>query len=137
MRFSIAAAFLLGLGIAVGLAGACADFRRGPAADAAIEAPLVDDPVFENDVYPILQTRCEDCHSAGKMAQSTQYVLTGNAKADRAMVVALVSPTDPDNSVLLRRATNTTPHTGGERIFRGDTEYATIRDWIASLPANP
>jgi hypothetical protein len=137
MRFSIGVVFCLGLAIAVWLAGACADFQRGPAADAAVEAPLVDDPVFENDVYPILQTRCEDCHSAGKAASFTRYILTGNAKMDRAMVVNLVTPGNPDTSLLLQRATNTIPHTGGERLFPGDPEYTTVRDWIANLPASP
>ena len=122
----------LGLVLVVSLAGACADFHRGPASDAA----LVDDPVFENDVYPILQSRCGDCHSPGGEAQASRFVLTGNAKADRAVVVMLVSPTDPDYSQLLLRATNAVAHTGGERLARDDPDYATIRSWIASLLVN-
>jgi hypothetical protein len=127
----------LGLLAATLLAGACADFRRGPAADAAIEAAPVDDPVFANEVYPILQARCQDCHSMGQQAQSSGFVLSGNANADRATVVALVSPSDPDNSVLLLHASDAIPHTGGEQLAPADPDYATIRNWIASLPANP
>jgi len=115
------------------LGGACADFRRGPAADACVKAPE-DDPVFETDVYPILQVRCQDCHSKGREAQSSRFLMSGNAKEDRSLVVMLVSPADPNNSLLLLRGTGI-DHTGGQRLFPDDPEYATIRDWIASLPS--
>ena len=46
MRFEI----IFGLLCATLMGGSCADFRRGRAADGAVP---VDDPVFENDVYPI------------------------------------------------------------------------------------
>jgi hypothetical protein len=59
------------------------------------------DQVFEKLVYPILQRNCADCHSAGPQDPSTNYVLTGNAGQDRAMVVALVTPGDPADSRLL------------------------------------
>ena len=124
----------MGLLSATLLVGACADFRRGSAADAAIEAALVDDPVFETDVYPILQSRCEDCHSKGREAELTRFVMTGKAKVDRAVVVTLVSPDNPDGSLLLWRASGN-QHTGGVRI--AEDEYPIIRSWIASLPAGP
>jgi hypothetical protein len=127
----------VGLLLATLLAGACADFRRGPAPDASPDgAVLVDDPVFENDVYPILQSDCQSCHSQGNWAGTTRFVLTGNAKADRAMVVALVYPDYPDGSLLLQRATGN-QHGGGTVITVDSPEYATMRDWIASLPTAP
>ena len=129
MRFEI----VFGLLCATLIGGSCADFRRGRAADGAVS---VDDPVFENDVDPILQTRCEDCHSQGREAGFSRYVLTKNAKADRAMVVALVSPGDPDNSLLLQRGLGD-QHPGGQRLTPGDPEEETIRNWIANLPAAP
>jgi len=113
---------------------ACADFHRGSAPDGS--APLVDDTVFENDVYPILQTNCAFCHSLAGPAGSSQYVLTGNAKADRAMVVKLVSPGNPDDSLLLQRASGNS-HEGGQVLPADGPEYATVRAWIASLPPAP
>ena len=134
MRFSRLSVGLVSVTL---LAGACADFRRGPAPDASPDgAVLVDDPVFENDVYPILQSDCQSCHSQGNWAGTTRFVLTGNAKADRAMVVALVYPDYPDGSLLLQRATGN-QHGGGTVIAVDSPEYATIRDWIASLPSAP
>jgi len=126
----------LGLLAVALLGGACADFRRGPASDAAAETAPSDDPLFENDVYPILQIRCQDCHAPGKEAGLTRLVLTGNAKADRAMVVALVYPDYPDGSLLLQRAAGN-QHSGGQRLTPDDPEYLTIRNWIASLPRSP
>jgi hypothetical protein len=63
--------------------------------------------------------------------------MTGNAKADRAMVVALVLPDDPDNSPLLQRAIGNGAHGGGSVLGVDSPEYATIRAWIASLPPTP
>ncbi|MGO9665780.1 MAG: hypothetical protein ACLP66_21045 [Polyangia bacterium] len=119
------------------LAGACADFRRGPPPDGSPDGPaLVDDPVFDNSVYPILLSDCQSCHSQGGEAGFSRFVLTGNAQADRAMVVALVYPDYPDGSLLLQRATGN-DHPGGQVIAVDSPEYATIRDWIASLPTAP
>ena len=129
MRFEI----ILGLLCATLMGGSCADFRRGRAADGAVP---VDDPVFENDVYPILEVRCDDCHSQGKEAAASRFLLTKNAKADRAMVLALISPGDPDNSLLLQRGLGE-QHSGGQRLTPGDPEEETIRSWIANLPFVP
>ena len=116
------------------LGGACADFGRGPAPDAAPDgAALVDDPVFENDVYPILQARCQDCHSKGGSGEYSSFVLTGDAKADRARIVNLVSPSFPEGSLLLLRATGY-DHLGGSHLSQDESEYAIIQDWIAGLP---
>lgn len=126
--------FCLGLLSATLLGGACADFGRGPTPDAAPDgAALVDDPVFENDVYPILQARCRDCHSKGGSGEYTPFVLTGDAKADRARVVGLVSPNFPEGSLLLLRATGY-DHLGGTQLSQYESEYAIIQDWVASLP---
>jgi len=127
---------LLCLLSAILLAGACADFGRGPPPDASPDGPS-DLPVFENDVYPVLQSHCENCHSQDSQAGNTRFVMTGNAKADRAMVVALVLPDDPDNSPLLQRAIGNGAHGGGSVLGVDSPEYATIRAWIASLPPAP
>ena len=125
MRFSL---LLAGFLAAALLAGACADFTRGPAADAA-----ADDTLFDDYVYPILQSKCQSCHSQGGEAQFSRLLLTGDAKADRAGVVALVYRDYPEGSLLLQRATGN-GHSGG-LIFGPDSdEYFTLRNWIAILP---
>jgi hypothetical protein len=115
----------------------CADFQRGPAPrDAAPNAsdavPPVADFTFETMVYPILQARCEDCHKVGREGAYTKLVLSGNARSDRAMVVALVTPGNPADSLLLLRATGNA-HTGGQRLAVDSADYQTIADWIFVL----
>ncbi len=117
----------------------CADFHRGQASrDAAADAgaggdtALVADSTFEIQVYPILESRCQGCHQEGGMVGSTRFVLTGNARMDRAMVVALVAPGDPGASLLLQRATGEA-HPGGQVIAQDGTDYDTIANWILSL----
>jgi hypothetical protein len=114
-------------------AAGCADFTRGPAADAAADAAPVDDPGFETYVYPILQSDCQSCHSQGEQAGATRFRLTGDAKADRAGVVALVYPDYPAGSLLLQRATGN-GHSGGLIFTPDSAEYMTILNWIATLP---
>ncbi len=127
-----ALAFCLG---ACGLG--CADFHRGPAPrdggpDAGNDV-LVADFTFESSVYPILQIHWEGCHEVGGIGEYTGLVLTGNARLDRAMVLALVVPGDPAASLLLRRATGES-HTGGEVLSPDSRDYDTIASWIMGLP---
>ena len=118
-------------------AASCADFHRGPApldggvTDAAV-APVVD-PMFEASVYPILLVRCEDCHAPGRVAGDSRLVITGNARSDRAMVVALVTPGDPAASELLIWASGGNSHPGDVRLPADSTEYQTVSDWISML----
>jgi len=114
----------------------CADFHRGPApldgGDGADAASVLQDRSFETSVYPILELRCSGCHSVGGQAQSTRLDLTGNARLDRPMVVALATPGSPSDSLLLRRAAGE-GHTGGQVLSAGTPEYQTISDWILGL----
>jgi hypothetical protein len=122
--------------------GACADFQRGKAPDAGPDVPpdvkraLVDDPVFESTVHPILQNMCMLCHSKGNEAKNTRYLLTQNAKEDRATVFELVSPADPEGSLLLRKGRGE-DHQGGVRLPADGLEYPQVRDWIAGLATKP
>jgi hypothetical protein len=133
MRFETRGA-LIGLLAAGFCAAGCADFTRGPAADAAADAVPVDDTLFETYVYPILQADCQSCHSQGEQAGASRLALTGNAKADRAGVVALVYPDYPEGSLLLQRATGN-GHSGGVIFGPDSDEYFTLRNWIMTLPA--
>jgi hypothetical protein len=128
----------------------CADFHRGPAprdsasiadpdageskgADAGTDAILEADLTFEAEVYPILLLRCEDCHKAGGEAGTSSFVLTGNARMDRAMVLALTVPGDAAASRLLRRATGEM-HEGGTVLNKDTPDYDTIFSWLMLLP---
>jgi hypothetical protein len=120
---------------AVSLASAgCADFHRGPAPrDGGAGDAQIRDMAFERLVYPILDSDCVECHSASGQASNTYFVLTGNARLDRAMVLALVTPGSPSDSSLLIQATRS-GHTGGQRFATDSSEYQTISDWILGLP---
>ncbi len=124
--------------IALALAGlGCADFHRGPAPrDASPDTVAVTDLTFETAVYPALLIRCDGCHTRGGEAGASRFVLTGNARSDRAMVVALVSPGNPSQSLLLLRATGDS-HFPGAIISQDSLDYQTIADWIAGLPTGP
>jgi hypothetical protein len=115
----------------------CADFHRGRApldGGASLDASSADrDLAFETLVYPILELRCSGCHSVGGMAEYTRLDLTGNARLDRPMVVTLVTPGSPSDSLLLLRASGEA-HTGGQVLSAGTPEYQTIADWILGLP---
>ncbi len=41
-------------------------------------------------------------------------------------------PFDPENSLLLRKATGQIPHAGGQKIAPGSEVYRLLRDWIAA-----
>lgn len=114
----------------------CADFHRGRApldgGDGADAVSGEQDLAFETSVYPILELRCSGCHATGGMGEYTRFVVTGNARLDRAMVVALVTPGDSSDSLLLRRASGEA-HTGGQVLSAGTPEYQTISDWILGL----
>ncbi len=124
---------LFALTAALAIAG-CADFHRGPAPrDGGADDAQGVDLTFENSVYPVLELDCVDCHSASGQAYNTSFVLTGDARLDRAMVVALVTPGNPSESRLLVQATSDS-HGGGQRFATDSSEYQTIADWILGLP---
>jgi hypothetical protein len=127
--------------VVAGLAWAClscADFHRGPApidgGGKDVASTLVNDFMFEAEVYPILLAQCEDCHAVGKDAGTSRLVLTGNARLDRAMVVALVTPGDPATSDLLIYGDGGNAHEGDIRLPAGTSEYVKVADWISMLP---
>jgi len=127
----MASRLLFALTAALAIAG-CADFQRGPAPrdGGTDDAQVV---AFEKLVYPVLELDCVDCHSASGQAYNTSFVLTGDARLDRAMVVALVTPGNPSESRLLVQATSDS-HGGGQLFATDSSEYQTIADWILGLP---
>ena len=128
---------VLAAAVLVFASAGCADFQRGPGprdGGGQTDGSQVVDLAFEKLVYPILEAGCVYCHSAGGRAANTYFVLTGDARFDRAMVVALVTPGNATNSMLLRQATSDS-HGGGQRFATDSVEYLTISDWILGLGA--
>lgn len=137
MRSDGGRARLIAVGLALMLEG-CADFHRGPAPpdggrDALADRALVPDFAFETTVYPLLQLHCQECHSPGRQGEYTKFVISGNARMDRSMVLDLVVPGDPAASVFLRRATGEA-HTGRDVLTVDTPDYDVIADWIRGLP---
>jgi Protein of unknown function (DUF1549)/Protein of unknown function (DUF1553) len=111
---------------------------RVPQAQAHTKAPA---PQFLRDVAPILDKKgCSVAACHGKFGgrgglQLSLLTLTPTddfeplVRAGRGRRVNLL---EPEKSLLLLKATNKTPHTGGERFSLSSPEYRTIRDWIAA-----
>jgi hypothetical protein len=117
----------------------CADFHRGPAPldGGADPDSVVKDLRFEAQVYPILLMRCGGCHSESHEAGLSKLLLTANAQLDRAMILAFVTPGKPEQSQLLIQGSGGNSHMGGIRIPPDSPDYATVSEWIATLPAAP
>ncbi len=123
------------------LLAACADFSRGPEADAALDgapAGSLSDGGSSSDggggfaarAAPILASNCQRCHNAGGQASASRLVLTGDAARDRATVLALISTSNPAGSPLLIEATG--QGHGGGAILRSDgADYRTLLDWVS------
>lgn len=80
-------------------------------------------------VQQILTTDCSACHSAG----SGRIYLTS---MDSAQLVnsGLIVPSDPTQSLLLRKPTNAVPHGGGLVSEFSTTDQADVTDWISGQP---
>ena len=96
---------------------------------------------FVNDVVPVLtKSGCNSgaCHAKAGMGQNGfQLSLLGfEPQEDYDHLVKeargrRVSAASPDESLLLRKASNRTPHGGGLRLDPASPEYRALRDWLA------
>lgn len=118
------------------LAGACADFERGPAAppvDAGSDASGgagsdAHDAGFAA-ARAVLIARCAGCHAPGQNAGGTALLLGGDAAADYAAVRMFVDVDQPAASRLLRKASGQ-GHGGGSILLPESAEYATLFAWM-------
>ena len=105
------------------------------------KAMAADRPVsFVNDVMPVLtKSGCNMgiCHAkAGGGQNGFQLSLLGFEPAEDFEHIVLeargrrLSFTNPDQSLLLLKASGQVPHRGGVRLAKSSPGYAVVRDWI-------
>ena len=109
----------------------------------------LDQTIFEEQVHPILMSRCAMCHQpVGNTGASpdtfehNQFVLTGDTDGDYDVTLTMVNDVcnPPANPLLLRPTSNGLgpyphPQIGtppGPVLSPLEADYATIRDWIAT-----
>lgn len=96
---------------------------------------------FQNDIAPILtHAGCNagSCH--GSPAGKGGFRLSLFSRSPERDYVAVaregggrrVSPSSPDASLILRKATLRMPHRGGLRLRPGSPEYRRVRAWVAA-----
>jgi len=96
---------------------------------------------FENDILPILgRYGCNSSGCHGKAEGQGGFKLSVFAFDPEADYSALTKegrgrrlfPAQPDESLLLRKASGRTAHGGGIRIQHNSDDYKTLRSWIAA-----
>jgi hypothetical protein len=119
-----------------------------PAVASSAEGDVTPHPSFRRDVVPALtKAGCNAgaCHGSFQGRGGFRLSLLGFDPAADYETIALksrgrrVTPSSPENSLLLRKATGVVPHGGGVRLTTESETYIILRDYIAAgLPApNP
>jgi uncharacterized membrane protein len=103
----------------------------------SVEPIMAKNVSFDRDVLPILESRCVECHGAGRTRAGLRLDSLDHARSADEWVIA---PGDPDASDLVTRITLPETEDGtmppdGPRLTDG--EINTIRVWIASLSGVP
>ena len=98
-------------------------------------------PTFERDVQPLLTRHgCNAgaCHGKARGQNGFQLsLLAFDNDFDHAAITSeargrRVFPANPDNTLLLLKASGRVPHGGGKRLPEASPEYKLVRDWIAA-----
>jgi Protein of unknown function (DUF1553)/Protein of unknown function (DUF1549) len=96
---------------------------------------------FAADVVPILtRAGCNTggCHGKADGQNGFHLSLFGyDPEGDHRAITRdasgrRVSPFSPDDSLILRKASGSTPHEGGQRIAPGSEAFQVVREWIAA-----
>jgi hypothetical protein len=96
---------------------------------------------FENDIVPILgRYGCNSSGCHGKAEGQGGFKLSVFGSDPEADITALtregrgrrVFPSQPEESLLLRKGSGRIAHGGGTKLPYGSDDYRTIRDWIAA-----
>src|SRR5947209_7660638 len=108
------------------------------------ETRAVDESYFGERLDPVLHVaQCERCHNDNGVASESRLEFPGgNAGADRITafglkMIDLIDRQNPERSPLLRKPTNRTKHTGGQRIKPGSDEEKALLGWINYLAGLP
>jgi hypothetical protein len=95
---------------------------------------------FYKTLYPVFQKAgCPLCHNPDGVASTTRLRFpSADASPERIeafgkSLVALTDRKSPEASLLFKKPTNRTAHTGGERIKAGSAEDALLIAWIRML----
>lgn len=99
-----------------------------------------DESFFSAQVYPILQKAdCRSCHAEDGVASPTRLHLPPDSASRQEIesfglsLTTLVDRRHPEQSFLLQKPTNRTPHTGGERIAPGSGDERILLAWVNYL----
>ena len=129
--------------LAGGIAAITATDDQGRSAEVAVEVLALDEkkPLsFPSQIVPLFtKMGCNGggCHGKASGQNGFRLSLLGfGPRDDYAHLVhesrgRRVFPAAPDRSLLLLKATNTTPHGGGQRLETDSHEYRILRRWIA------
>lgn len=119
---------------------------RIPVTAGAIRTAKTNAPRFLTDFMPILtKAGCNmgACHGANAGRGGFDLSLLGYEPdgdylaLTRFVGARRISPAQPDNSLILRKATARMPHGGGARFAPDSAAYRTLRDWIAAGAPRP
>ena len=99
------------------------------------------DPVFfQTQVMPVFEAaKCSGCHTSSGVASATRLHFpdkdapAAEVQAFGLSLAALVDRSNPSQSLILAKPTNTIRHTGGVRIKPGSLEEQLVSKWAASL----
>ncbi len=99
------------------------------------------DPVFfQTQVMPVFEAaKCSGCHTSSGVASATRLHFpdkdapAAEVQAFGLSLAALVDRSNPSQSLILAKPTNTIRHTGGVRIKPGSPEEQLVSKWAASL----
>lgn len=109
------------------------------AADARAETPRPAAPSFGTEVVPLLtKAGCNQgaCHGKGAGQNGFRLSLRGFAPEQdyrwitREFSGRRLDPTEPESSLLLRKAAGQVPHEGGRLFAPGSREYELLLNWI-------
>ncbi len=95
---------------------------------------------FQTQVMPVFEAaKCSGCHTSSGVASATRLHFpdkdapAAEVQAFGLSLAALVDRSNPSQSLILAKPTNTIRHTGGVRIKPGSPEEQIVTKWAASL----
>jgi hypothetical protein len=95
---------------------------------------------FSDGLFQVLEkAQCRACHNSDGVASVTRLqfpeadATPAKVEAFGRSLVTLVDRAKPEESLLLKKPTNRTPHAGGEKIKPGSEDEAVLKAWVTRL----